>query len=604
VIAAAPLAMTTILDALFAHPELGICLLDAEGAVVRTSTGWRNRAERSRVSSTVERAQPLENGYTLLTRVEVGFDSSPPPRSEDERAQRALEESDARFLQLVETIEEVFWLTDVAKGEIIYISPGYERIWGRTCESLRLDPRAWLDAIHPEDRGRILEAALTKQVRGTYDEEYRIVRPDGSIRWIRDRAFPVRDASGHVFRVAGSAQDVTARRELEAQLLHTQKMESIGLLAGGIAHDFNNILTVIASSCHALAELHAEENGETAKLISEIETAGERAATLTRQLLAFSRREAVAPRRVNLADVVRDTEKMLRRTIGEDVLLHLTLGVDPLDVVVDPGSFAQLLLNLAINARDAMPRGGELAIAARPIEIDGALSATHPSLRTGPGVLLTVTDTGSGMSPEILARVFEPFFTTKGLGRGTGLGLAVVHGIVTQAGGVVEASSTPGEGTTFRVILPGASTQASSTDPAPRPSTDRGGTETILVVEDEDVIRKIVVRTLEKAGYRVLQASHAQRALEIATELSGPLHLLITDVVMPGMDGHSLAQQLHRTRPATRILYSSGYTPDAVVRYGITDLDVAFLPKPYGPAELRQKVREVLDQPGRDAVVK
>ncbi|HET9708313.1 MAG TPA: PAS domain S-box protein, partial [Gemmatimonadales bacterium] len=347
--------------------------------------------------------------------------------TERRRAEQALQAGEERFRQLAESIREVFWLTDPGKGEMVYISPAYEAIWGRTCQSLYDAPRAWLEAIHPEDRERVLQAALTQQAAGTYHEEYRIVRPDGSVRWIKDRAFPVRGPDGQVSRIAGIAEDITDRRALEEQLRMTQRMESIGQLAGGVAHDFNNLLTVITASADMLG-MELPSGDSLLELVQEIQHASQRAANLTRQLLAFSRQEVIEPKIVDLSAVVSETEKMLRRLIGEDVLLTTNLCPSRCPVRIDAGQWGQVLLNLAVNARDAMPRGGRLTIDTTCVELDGQIQRMHPTAAPGRYAKLAIADTGCGMTPEIQSRIFEPFFTTKGRGKGTGLGLAVVYG--------------------------------------------------------------------------------------------------------------------------------------------------------------------------------
>jgi PAS domain S-box-containing protein len=501
-------------------------------------------------------------------------------------AEQALLETDERFRQLADTIDEAFWLTDPAKHEVVYVSPGYERIWGRPVSELRDNPQAWLDAIHSDDRAAVLESR-PKQAAGTYDEEYRVVRPDGAVRWIRDRAYPVRDAEGRVFRIAGSAQDVTERRELEAQLRQTQKMESVGLLAGGVAHDFNNLLTVIEGCCEMLGdEVTPASTG--GMLVGEIREASARAAMLTHQLLAFSRREVVEPRVLELDQVVVDTEKMLRRVLGEDVELTISREAGPARVKIDPGGLVQVVMNLAVNARDAMPRGGRLAISTRR-----SLTGECPTPCPGGCVVLSVADSGAGMTPDVQARIFEPFFTTKGVGRGTGLGLSVVHGIVARSGGHVEVDSAPGVGSTFRVYLPVVSESVAAERSRPADTTETA-TETVLLVEDEEPIRRIAARALSAAGYTVLQACDGVEGLELAQRHPGPIHALVTDVVMPRMDGRSLAQTLASLHPSIRVLYTSGYTDDAVVRYGVEHAEVSFLPKPYSMSDLRRSVREIL----------
>jgi two-component system cell cycle sensor histidine kinase/response regulator CckA len=457
--------------------------------------------------------------------------------SERLRAERALKEEEARFRQLAEAIREVFWLTDVAKQRVVYISPGYETIWGRSCQSLYDAPTTWMDAIHPDDRERVRRAALTQQADGGYDLQYRVVRPDGSVRWIHDRAFPVREGAD-VVRIAGVAEDITERRRLEEQFQQTQKMESVGRLAGGVAHDFNNLLTIILSSAELLRE---EPTGPFAgEMVDDILDAGRRGATLTRQLLAFTRQEVIEPRVLDLATVVADTEKLLRRLIGEDVDLTVRLDSAAAPVRVDPGQWTQVLLNLAVNARDAMPTGGRLRIATRAVVADEALLRTHPALREGVHAVLEVSDSGGGMSPEVRARVFEPFFTTKPRGKGTGLGLAVVYGVVQQAGGVIEVDSAAGRGTTFTLYVPAVSAAVYHLADAFAASM-RPGREVVLLVEDEAAVRRVADRILTAKGYRVITAANGREALHALEGYDGALDLVLTDVVMPELDGAALA---------------------------------------------------------------
>jgi nitrogen-specific signal transduction histidine kinase len=389
------------------------------------------------------------------------------------------------------------------------------------------------------------------------------------------------------------AEDITERRQLEAQFRQTQKMESIGLLAGGVAHDFNNWLTVI-SGCTELLQEDLAGDTNALELLNEVRHAGERAATLTRQLLAFSRREVVEPRVLDLNGVILDTEKMLRRLLGEDVLLQTSLAPGLSPVLVDAGQWTQVLMNLAVNARDAIPRGGRLTMESRDITLDEEFTRTRPSLQPGPYVLLSISDTGAGMTPEVRARIFEPFFTTKEQGRGTGLGLAVVHGIVTQSGGAIEVYSEPGVGTTFRIYLPAVGAVAAAAT-AMSTGGEIRGIETVMVVEDEESIRRMTTHALRSHGYVVLQAGDGEEALELLHRHGGTVDLLVTDVVMPRMDGRALAEAMKTMFPKLRILYTSGYTDDAVVRHGILQSEVAFLSKPYTPMALLRRMRQVLD---------
>jgi len=511
--------------------------------------------------------------------------------SEKIAAQARARENEQRFHEIANSIREVFWLTTLDKREMLYISPSYERVWGQSCESLIRQPGQWLEAVHPEDQPRVRAAAAQQDVQ-PYDERYRIIRPDGAVRWIHDRSIVVRDAAGRPQRLCGVAEDVTERRKLEEQFQQAQKLESIGKLAGGVAHDFNNVLTVISSSNQCLAEELADRP-DLADLTREVRVAVERASALTRQLLAFSRQQVIEPVVLDVSKLVLDTEKMLSRLLGEDIRITTRLPADLPLVKVDPGQLNQVLMNLTVNARDAMPNGGQLLIETTPVELDASDAAGHLGAHPGPHVRLSVTDTGSGMSREVLAHLFEPFFTTKAPGKGTGLGLSVVFGVVQQAGGHVEVLSAPGAGSTFHVFLPVCTQEK----PAER-SSEKGasrGDETILVVEDEDAVRRVAVRTLSSLGYRVLEAATAEAALDLFGSNLPQLDLLVTDVVMPGLDGRRLSEQVARRLPGLRVLFVSGYTDDAVVRYGVLRENVSFLSKPFTPEMLGRKVRQVLD---------
>ncbi|MCC6387266.1 MAG: PAS domain S-box protein [Dehalococcoidia bacterium] len=495
--------------------------------------------------------------------------------------EQALREASERFNQLAVSINEVFWLTDPPKERMLYVSPAYEAIWGRTCDSLIAEPASWLECTVPEDRDRVRKA-IGRQRDGSYDIEYRIVRPGGDVRWIRDRAFPVHNDAGECTAIAGVAEDVTERRQLEAQLRQAQKMESVGQLAGGIAHDFNNWLTVIQSYTELIAQALPLAS-DAREYVAEVQAAAARAASLTRQLLAFSRLEVVEARPVDIDAVVVDTEKMLRRVIGENIDLVTRLGSGGRRVVTDPGQVVQVVMNLALNARDAMPAGGTL-------EIDTRIDAANGE------VVLRVTDTGVGMPPDVVARIFDPFFTTKGVGHGTGMGLAVVDGIVRRAGGAIEVVSTPGEGTTFTVRMPSAPAPAAA--PGPSAEASRGaldGRETILLAEDEESIRRLAVRGLVRHGYRVLTAADGEEAWRTYLDHPGEIDLVVTDLVMPHTDGRELVERIRARQPGLNVIYSSGYAGDVVARHGELPSNVAFLQKPYTIDILLRRIRETLD---------
>jgi PAS domain S-box-containing protein len=511
----------------------------------------------------------------------------------------ALERSEERFRLLVENIHEVLWMTDVAKGEVVYISPGYEAVWGRTCESLYTTPRDWIDAIHEADRDRVLHAAL-QQAKGGYDETYRIVRPDGAIRWIRDVAFPVHNASGNVTLVVGVAEDITERRSLEERFRQAQKMEAVGVLAGGIAHDFNNLLTaIIGFSELTLAELPLES--PLRPMVDEVARAGERAAVLTRQLLAFSRQQVLQPEVVDLNAIVVDMERLLTRLIGEDIDLATIRVPDLGHVFADPSQLEQIIMNLVVNARDAMPGGGKLTITTANVDVvptDGG-AVQGPTAR--PHVLLAVGDSGIGMDAATAERIFEPFFTTKEQGKGTGLGLATVYGIVQQSGGEIRVSSELGKGTTFHVYLPRIAEEVAASRSATAASALACGTETIVLVEDEAAVRGLAIQILETAGYHLLVAGAGDRAYELVQEYPDRIDLLLTDVVMPGMNGVDLARRVKRLRPEMRVLFMSGYPGEVAAQHGLLAEADTYLGKPFTPTNLIQRVRDVLDAPVPDA---
>jgi PAS domain S-box-containing protein len=426
--------------------------------------------------------------------------------------------------------------------------------------------------------------------RRTFDGRHR--RKDGS-------AFPVEVSLSFIrldreYLVA-VVRDVTERRRLEEQFQQSQKMEAIGRLAGGIAHDFNNLLTVINGYGEVLAA-GLPAGHPTRKSVGAIVAAGLRAAGLTRQLLTFSRKAIVEPKVLDLTALVADLHNMLGRVIGEDVRLVLATQPALGAVKADPGQLEQVLMNLVVNARDAMPTGGQLTIELRSFELDDNYARVHPTVRTGPYVLLAVADTGTGMDEATRARVFEPFFTTKGE-KGTGLGLATVFGIVQQAGGHIDVYSEPGHGTTFKVYLPRIAAAADQSVVGVAPSEMPAGTETVLLVEDEDGVRALTRHVLAECGYLVLEARDGVDAMRMAARHEGPIDLLITDVVMPRLGGRATAVRLRADRPSLRVLYVSGYTDDAVVRHGILEAEVHFLQKPFTPLALAVKVRQVLDLP-------
>ena len=494
----------------------------------------------------------------------------------------------------IRAVSQGVLITDPGQPDnpIIYASPGFERLTGYTAEEAVGRNCRFLRGkdTDPDAAARVRDAVRAGRECSVELLNY---RKDGTTFWNALDIAPVRDG-GRVTHFVGILADVTRQRRLEEQLRQSQKMEAVGQLAGGVAHDFNNLLTIISGYSEVL--MSALPPGDPSRSsLDAICDAGVRAASLTRQLLAFSRKAVLDPKVLDLNDEVRETEKMLRRLIGEDVRLTTALAPDARRVKVDPGQLVQVLMNLAVNARDAMPRGGQLTLATRNVNLGEDFTRDRADVRPGPHVLLTVGDTGHGMTPEVKAHIFEPFFTTKGVGKGTGLGLAVVHGIVKQSGGCVEVESEPGRGTTFAIYLPAAG-GAPGVEREPEAGAEPGGTETVLVVEDEDAVRRLATVVLQSHGYRVLAARDGEEALRVAEMHGGAIDLLVTDVVMPNLDGRGLAEALRPLRPRMKVLYVSGYTDDAVVRYGVLHEDAAFLPKPYRPLALARKARQVLDQ--------
>ncbi len=428
-----------------------------------------------------------------------------------------------------------------------------------------------------------------------FDAEVQITTATGRRVWVRAIGKAERNAAGEITRVQGALQDIGDRRRLEEQLHQAQKMEAVGRLAGGVAHDFNNLLSVILS--YASLILSSTKAGDPLRAeVEEIRTAGNRAAELTRQLLAFSSHQVARPRVVDLNRSVAGIENMLRRLVGEDVGLTLLLAPTAGRVLLDPGQLEQVVVNLVVNARDAMPSGGLLTIETANAEVDEAFAHAHHGLSPGRYVLLAVTDTGSGMDDATRARIFEPFFTTKERSKGTGLGLSIVYGIVTQGAGHIWVYSEPGVGTTFKVYLPLAEGGAEVPAPEPQRLASVRGTETILVVEDEEQVRAIMGSVLRRSGYEVLEAQNGGEAFLIAEQYRPEIDLLLTDVVMPRMSGPEVAARLRSSRPQMRVLYVSGYTEGSSLRHGVLDAGSAFLTKPLTPDALLRKVREVLDE--------
>jgi PAS domain S-box-containing protein len=483
-------------------------------------------------------------------------------KQEHWKSMTALRESEERFRQLAESIHEVFWMRDESGNRMLYVSPAYERIWGRTCESLYAAPQTWIDAIHPDDRGRVLGAGGMSQPAGTYDEEYRILRPDGTERWIRDRAFYVRGAEGSSLRTVGVAEDITDRKKLQEQFLRAQRMEAIGTLAGGIAHDLNNILAPVLMLPALLKESSSSEHEK--QLLDMIEQGAQRGANLVRQLLTFSRGTGGERVSVQMRHLLKEMIEIMRETFPRDIAVENHSARDLWPVKGDPTQLHQVLINLCVNARDAMPDGGKLVLEARNAVLSEDEVRSHPSAGAGMHVAVGVTDTGHGMSPEIADRIFDPFFTTKPLTKGTGLGLSTALGIVRSHKGFITVESKPGRGTTFTMYLPVAQEDAAAPPPEGSDSVPPRHGELVLVVDDEVPVRSATRMMLARHGYSVLTAGDGEEALASYFKNKDAVRVVMCDVMMPVMGGLPLVRALRAAAPQLILIAMSGLNDQAV----------------------------------------
>lgn len=632
------------------------------------------------------------------------------------KAENALRESEERFRLIAETIDEIFWIYDTEQNIATYISPAFDRIWGFSRERIINNRVPFMDMIHPEDKAKIFASAEQLSARQPMSYEYRIIRPDGSIRHIWNRGYPVTDKDGRITKSVGVGQDVTEWRQaeealrdskeylnqiincigdpifvkdhkhrfthvndalcafacipresilgsdgipeevkqslweqeeavlrtgretitedtmndgngnphilmskkslltdkkgnkhivgvlrditeykrLESLFLQSQKMEAIGVLAGGVAHDFNNLLNVINGYCELILENFSGDES-LRKDLEQIRNAGQRAAALTSQLLDFGRKQILQPEVFDLNHIIADMSSMLRRLIGEDIELVSNTQELPALIYADPGKVQQVVLNLVVNARDAMPDGGKLTIETANIDFDEGYTRDHPMAKPGPHVLLAITDNGIGMDTATQEHIFEPFFTTKPKGKGTGLGLSTVYGIVKQSGGFVWVYSEPEKGTSVKIYFPRAAGPVTEIPAGSEQVSEYRGNETVLIAEDEAAVRDLAARILRDQGYTVLAAVDGVEALRVGQAYSEEIHLILTDVVMPGMGGKMLVSKLEELRPGIKSLFISGYTDNAISHHGILDSNVDFLQKPFSIENLIRKVREVLD---------
>ena len=634
--------------------------------------------------------------------------------SERKLAEDALRESEERFRQIAETIQEVFWITDIAKHQVLYVSPAYERIWGRSCASLQSSPQNWVESIHPDDRDRVLHAAKTRQTDGTYDEEYRVLRPDGSLRWIRDRAFPVHNAEGKIYRVVGVAQDITERKlsrdqlreqaslldkardailvrhfehgitywnrsaellygwtaeeamgrqtgdflyrdmaayelaidavrskgewsgeiqqftksgtpvliearwtlvrdeagrpqavlainsditekkKLEQQFFRAQRMESIGTLAGGIAHDLNNVLAPILMSIELLRMTSRDERARS--MLSTIETSAKRGADMVKQILSFARGIEGERMVINVRHIIQDMQHLVQDTFPKEIVFRAELDKELPLFSGDHTQVHQVLLNLCVNARDAMLKGGTLTVTATTLQVDDNYAGMTPGSIPGRYLMIKVTDTGTGIPAEVVDKIFDPFFTTKEQGKGTGLGLSTVLSIVKSHGGFLNVYSEPGNGTTFSICFPAMDAPEGKTAKVQEDTHPRGNGELILIVDDEAAVRTITEQTLETYGYRVLLAADGTEAVALYSLHRTDIAVVVTDMMMPVMGGQATIQVLQRLNSGVKIIAASGLANDGSAARATAMGVKHFLPKPFTAQTILTALHQVLSE--------
>lgn len=573
----------------FSEPELAARFRAEELSVLESGqpldlgdTLWRHERLGDRWYHTVKMPMWDENGK-IVGLIGVGRDVT----------QRRLAEEERMKLSMVVENSDV-GIVMFGKGwRVQYANPAFLGITGRTWQDLH---GKQFESVTAVPHGHSLsEVVRTAEQGQPWEGRATVTRPDGRVRETQASVFPVKDESGDIVGYAGLYRDITDALKLEEQFQQAQKMEAVGRLAGGIAHDFNNMLTVILGMGQVLASRLGEIAPDLARCARQIIQAAEQSALLTQQLLAFSRKQIVQPTLVNLSELVQGMRVLLRRLLGEDIELATFCPPDLWRVKIDPGQASQIIMNLAVNAKDAMPTGGKLTIELQNVYLDEAYVRTHTEASVGPHVMLAVSDTGHGIDAETLPHVFEPFFTTKERGKGTGLGLSTVYGIVKQSGGSIWVYSEVGQGTTFKIYLPKSEEMPAQEERAEARHVSRGGGECILVVEDDQMVRNLVAEILESRGYKVLTAADPANADRICREHEGKIDLLLTDVVMPGMSGRELAERMAEAFPQMKVLYMSGYTENAVVHHGVLLEGVQYLQKPFTDEMLLGKVREVLD---------
>jgi len=515
--------------------------------------------------------------------------------SERAEAEKARAEAEAKYKMLVEQVNAITYIAEIGiDAQWFYVSPQVEAILGYTPEEWMSLSHRWADLIHPDDLPMVTAAEEASKSGSPFQAEFRIKRKDGREVWLNDTAVVVQGSNSHPV-MEGIILDITERKQLETQLQQSRKMEAVGRLAGGIAHDFNNLLTIITGYTE-LALGRPTVPPEIRSDIERIENAAGRAAGLVRQLLAFSRRQVLQPKTLDLNAIVLNLDKLLRRLMDDNVEMVTQVVENVGKVKADPAQIEQVIMNLVVNARDAMPNGGRLVVETCNVELDAVYAEDHVSVKPGRYVMLAVSDTGVGMDRQTIAHIFEPFYTTKESGRGTGLGLSTVYGIVKQSGGYIWVYSELGKGSTFKIYLPRVDGPAEESAAGQSRPASKRGVETILLVEDEEAVRDLIQTVLLDHGYDVIAARDPQHAEQLAASFAREIHLLLTDVVMPGTSGRELASRITPLRPGIRVLFMSGYTENVITTGGMLEKGLAFLQKPFSPAVLVEKVREVLSR--------
>jgi PAS domain S-box-containing protein len=514
--------------------------------------------------------------------------------SERYEAEKARAEAETKYRMLVEHVNAITYIAEIGiHGQWFYVSPQVESILGYTSDEWLAIAPEWDKLIHPDDLPAVIAAENASQNGFPFQAEFRLRRKDGREVWLNDTAVVIQGSNSHPV-MEGIMVDITERKQLETQLQQSRKMEAVGRLAGGIAHDFNNLLTIITgytdlalSRCSMPLEIRSD--------IERIDNASGRAAALVRQLLAFSRKQVLQPKTIDLNEVVLNLDKLLRRLMDDNIEMNTHTQKAIGKVKADPAQIEQVIMNLVVNARDAMPRGGRILLETSNVDLDSTYADEHITVKPGKYVMLAVSDTGVGMSQQTIAHIFEPFYTTKESGSGTGLGLSTVYGIVKQSGGYIWVYSEPGKGSTFKVYLPRVEDVAEQPETSPAPAQEiQRGWETILLVEDEEAVRELIRTVLTEHGYDVIPARDPEHAVKLVASYAREIHMLLTDVIMPGMSGRELANIVSLRRPGIRILFMSGYTDNVITTGGMLEKGLAFLQKPFSPSTLIHKVREVL----------